>query len=194
MQSYLEPILDKTDYFSSHPDRVSGHFFFMRNQDKFRHKCFDIANWQQFLTDSRNYGIDEGAFCDVVCPPLGITRRIWHRTSSGLDFAGAWRRLNKLCRLVHPFISRRKHFKELHSTHSAISPDVLNYGWTDTEWLFKDGKITGVHNGRSYPYLHFLFLKTVKEIPVSPVWGRDFYKVTDVNKPVLITRTGIKNI
>lgn len=194
IQSYLEPRIEKIDYFSTHPDRISGHFFFMRNEDKFINQCFKIKNWKQVLSDSHHYGIDEGAFCDVICPMLGIIRRVWHRTSSKLSFDKAWFQLNRLSDLVSPFISNRKHFKELHTTHSAITPDILNYEWTEAEWIYDKGKLYGKNNGKEYPYLHFLFLKNSEYLPVHPTWNEDFYKVVDVDKPILINRSGLSNL
>lgn len=187
-------MLDEIDYFSSHPDRISGHFFFMRNIDRCINTCFKIKNWDKFLSAPKHYGIDEGAFCDAICPTLGFIRRVWHRTSSGLPFDKAWFRLNAISRLVRPFISRRKHFKELHSTHSAISSDILNYDWTETEWIYDNKKIYGKNNGKEYLYLHFLFLKNSQYLPVHPVWNNDFYNVTDTDKPILINRFGINNL
>ena len=194
MQSYLLKVIDKIDYFSTHPDRISGHFFFMRNEEKFLNRCFEIKNWKTILSDPQHYGIDEGAYCDVVCPILGIVRRIWHRTSSGLEFGKSWKRLNKLCGLSRFFISNRKHFKELHSTHSAIAPDILKYEYTDTEWVFKGGKIYGQNNGKEYCYLHFLFLKNTSYLPVKPTWDSKFFKVNNYDSPILISRTEIANI
>lgn len=194
IQSYLESRIENIDYFSTHADRISGHFFFMRNEDKFINQCFKIINWKQILYDTKHYGIDEGAFCDVICPTLGFVRRIWHHTSSGLPFNRAWHRLNLLSKFAHPFISKRKHFKELHTTNSAITPDILNYKWTETEWIYDNGTIRGRNNGKEYPYLHFLFMKNSEYLPVHPTWDSDFYNVIAVDKPILINRFGISNL
>lgn len=194
IQSYLELRLGQIDYFSTHPDRISGHFFFMKNEDKYINYCFKIKNWREILADSKHYGIDEGAFCDVICPLLGVIRRVWHHTSSKMSFSKAWFLLNQLSNIVHPFISKRKHFKELHTTHSAINPDILNYEWTDTEWVYDNGKLRGGNNGKEYPYLHFLFLKKCGYLPAESSWDEDFYKVKDLEKPILINRFGISNL
>lgn len=194
IQTYLEPVLDKTDVFSAHADRIAGHFFFMRNMPKYIQKCFQIRNWQDYLSRPENLGIDEGAFCDVICPILGLERRLWHRLAKNMDFARAWNLLLRLNRIFGIFKSPRMRFVELHSTHSAISPNVLEYEWSDTEWIYDGKKITGRNNNRQYPYLHFLFLKTVKEVPVTPTWQAGFYRVADVDAPVIISRTTICNL
>lgn len=193
MQEYLEPIIDNIDIFSSHADRISGHFFFIRNKEPFTSKGYKIRNWKKFLSYPINLGIDEGAYCDALCPALGIGRRVWHRLSKNKDFNKSWKLSQKISRFTSLFISSRLHFKELHSTHSAISSNVLEYEWSDSEWIYKNGKIIGKNNGKSYPYLHFLYLKTVKEIPVIPTWQPGFYKVDNIEDPIIISRNKIAN-
>lgn len=194
MQDHLLRFIDKIDFFSGHGDRVAGHFFFMRNTAQNRKLAFKIKNWKNFLTSKTNYGIDEGAFCDVVCPPLGIMRRIWHHLTFNMSFSNKWMFLRALRKLWGIFISPRKRFVELHSTRCALPPSTLKYRWTDTAWIYNGKTIMGKNNRRNYPYLHFLFLKTEKEIPCAPVWETGFYQVDDVNSPVIIDRKGIRNI
>lgn len=194
MNAYLEPILDKIDVFSTHADRVSGHFFFLRNNEKFTHLGYKIRNWRELLSAPNNLGIDEGAFCDVICPLLGIQRRIWHRITKGLSFSSSWKVSRTMSSFSALLIPHRFHFKELHTTHSAISPNVLKYQWSDTEWIFDGRTIKGKNNGKEYPYLHFLFLKTVKELPVRPTWAPGFYKVRDADGIIIISGREIKNL
>lgn len=194
MQAYIEPILDKLDVFSAHADRISGHFFFMRNDERYRKQGYKIKNWRQLLSVPHNLGIDEGAYCDVICPVKGIQRRIWHRITKNSTFSRAWKISLNMSRISSVVTPRRFHFKELHSTHSTISPNLLSYKWSDTAWIYDGKTIKGKNNGLSYPYLHFLYLKTAKSLPVSPVWKDGFYKVEESEGEILITGREIANI
>ena len=96
---------------------------------------YKIKNWEKIVTNKQNFGIDEGAFCDIVCPQMGYARRFWHRINKKMDYNQKWKWLNILVSLANIFVSSKKHFKELHSTHTAINPETLNYKWTETEWI-----------------------------------------------------------
>lgn len=182
------------DVFSTHADRVSGHFFFMRNNERYINMGYKIKGWKELLSIPNNLGIDEGAYCDVISPIKGIQRRIWHRITRKCTFSQAWKISLLMSSISSLFTSRRLHFKELHTTHSAISPNILKYKWSDTEWIYDGRFILGKNNGLSYSYLHFLYLKTIKELPVHPTWKPGFYKVKNPNNKILISGSEIKNI
>lgn len=194
IQGYIEPVIDRLDFFSTHADRISGHLCFYRNDENFRNLAFKILNWQSVLSKKDHYGIDEGAFCDVVSPLLGYSRRIWHHLSARMDFSSAWRLSAILSGVASTMLSKKLHFKELHTTHCAISRNVLDYRWTDDAWVYDGKNIIGQNNGRRYPYLHFLFLKSDNYLPVQPIWGDDYYKVADVDRPIVIDRYGMRNV
>lgn len=185
--------LDRTDFFSAHGNRVSGHFCFMRNNSKFQQIGFKIPNWKAFVCDQRGFGTDEGALCDVVARPLGIARRIWHRTSNSSNSTRDWKLLNLYSKIAHIFLPRRIRFQELHTTHCAISQTILKYKYSESEWIYANGKIIGANNGLEYAYLHFLFLKPGKEEPGNQPWLADFYHVTNPDSDIRINLQGIFN-
>lgn len=194
MQGHLEPFINKVDFVSGSGSMVAGHFFFMRNTNSNHQLAFRIKNWEHFLTSQRGYGIDEGAFCDVICPQLGIARRIWHRIASRGSYSRKWHILNVLTSIAQVFIPSRVHFREMHSTDTGIAPSVLNQKYTDTEWIYNGKTVVGKNNKISFPYLHFLYIKAKKGMQVDCVWSDDFYKVKDPTGKILITRKDISNI
>lgn len=63
-----EANMNKYDLLTTHVDRIAGHFTVIRKDSKYTNSCFDIPDWKEKLCDEKNYGLDEGAFTQVVRP------------------------------------------------------------------------------------------------------------------------------
>jgi hypothetical protein len=131
---------------SSLKDRVSGHLFLIKNQEKWINVFRHIPNWQQLMSDSKHHPIDEFLFTKVLKG---------HRLLPA-----------KLCNLFGLFdYTKRNHlFKERHATPLAEWPWLDGtYNYPD-KWYWYQGKLTNEFGGE-FLYLHFMNWKSNKYLP-----------------------------
>jgi hypothetical protein len=170
---YSGELLKKYDVFSTHADRASGHFFVIRNTEKYRHLAFKIRNWQQKLTSEKHYILDESDFSTVLYPLSKIIRNIYIRILSKLFSRsvslGIYRCIAKAVNSV--FLYRRKiYFKEQYTT-PYIDDREVNYSYkTERDTHIVLNTITQ----RELIYLHFYKFKKQ--------WKENFYQTPDVIK------------
>lgn len=63
---YDDETLDRYDVLSSHRDRVSGHFFLMRNSEELVTAFHRIPGWKKALSSEANLGFDERDFFNFL--------------------------------------------------------------------------------------------------------------------------------
>lgn len=127
-------------------DRVSGHLFLIKNEEKWINAFRQIPHWQHLLSDPKIQGVDE----------YWLTRVIkGHRLLPA--------RLSNLLSIVDPY-KRNHFFQERHA-----SP-LVEWPWMDgtynypSKWYWYRGKLTTEFGGE-FMYLHFMNWKSSKYLP-----------------------------
>jgi hypothetical protein len=167
---YSDKLLKKYDVLSTHADRVSGHFFVMRNTEKYRHLCFKIRHWREKLQAEESFIMDERYFSTLLYPLSKVTRNIYLRILSKVFRQSVADRIyhyvkNTMNRL---FLCNRKiYFKEQYTT-PRIENRAVNYVYME-----KGGKhlVLDMTTQRELIYLHFMKFKTQ--------WESGFYQIPD---------------
>jgi hypothetical protein len=140
---YPESILRRYNTLSTIADRVSGHFFLARNQERWINAFRHIPNWQNLMGNPEHLGIDEYWFSKVL------------REHRLLPMP-----LVNLLGLVAP-LKRNHLFQEQYSTPMAEWP------WRDRSYQYPEqffwyrGKLTD-ESGEELMYLHFMNWKSSK--------------------------------
>lgn len=137
---YTDDVL-RYNTLSTHYDRVSGHHFLIKNQERWINIYQRIPNWQQLISNPQNQGVDEYWFTKVLrghrlLPPL-------------------------LCNLWGVFDpDKRNHlFMERFTTVFAERPWVDGSYNYPTKWYWYQGKLTTEFGGE-FIYLHFMNWKS----------------------------------
>jgi hypothetical protein len=137
---YTESVLSHNTI-STVADRVSGHLFLIKNEERWINAFRRIHHWPSLMTDPTFQTIDEYWFSRVLrgyrqTPPA--LRKIW----------GLW----------DPH--KRNHlFQERHSTPLAEWPWIDgSYNYPD-QWYWYQGKLTNEYGGE-FLYLHFMNWKS----------------------------------
>jgi hypothetical protein len=102
---YDDALLDSYDLFSSHPDRISGHFTLMRNREDVVTAFRRVPGWERAFRRTDYVNFDERAFYNL--------------------FAGS----RSALRITRPDRSVRCFFREAHSTPGAT--DSMRWYWKD---------------------------------------------------------------
>lgn len=164
----------KMDVFSTHSDRISGHFCLLRNNDYYIHLPFTIPNWEKLLTDDKHYGIDEGQFSLLLLKRQRYFRSILYRITK--EYSTQQRILST----VNNYLFRNICAQELHT-----SPKPLN----GENWIYNanTGEIIVEGSENRLPYLHFLFFKkTIWWKENTNYWKPGFYKVSEIHPDMIL--------
>jgi hypothetical protein len=139
---YTDDIL-RYNTLSTHLDRVSGHLFLMKNDEKWINSFRRIPNWQQCISQSSNVGVDEGGFSKVLRGRKRIPYSFY-----------------KILGVLNPY--KRNHlFQERFSTILSARPWLDgSYDYPD-RWFWHQGKLT-VESGEELMYLHFMNWKSTQ--------------------------------
>lgn len=174
-----DEILKTKDVFSTHADRVSGHFALFRNTEELRRICFNIPQWKQKLEEKKHYALDE---LDFTIKLYGrIIKLAWKVHSMLLKFhhLDEWAVYQRVMKVFNFFfMPRRLFFKELNTTPF---PDAIQRG--AVHYLYSNGRMTNVDSNAEIIYLHFLCLKKV--------WKEDDYYKNNKFNSVSFTVNGI---
>ncbi len=147
----------KYDYISTHGDRVSGHFFLLRNSEHNRNLCFEIPHWGSKLVDPRFCGLDERDFSNVLCFSMAYLRVTQRLVASLLGVKWSMK-IHKfffvpIGSFLFNYRKRKMLFVEMDTTPSLIKGIEVDYLYNN------NGAIVNVKSGNELPYLHFLFFK-----------------------------------
>lgn len=150
---YSDELLNKYDVFSTHADRVSGHFALFRNNKRNRKMYRRIYRWKEALQNPEFVGIDEH----------GITNAL---TMTFLDKVNEKYNSRLLIRL-NSFLSKRRK-RKLYFVEQYTTP-FLPIPWTDgtlnsqqpSKWKYFNGEVTNSRDiGVSFIYVHFMNFKS----------------------------------
>jgi hypothetical protein len=132
-------------------DRVSGHFFLLKNEEKWINAFRKIPNWKYLMSDPRHQNVDEHWFTKVLKG---------HRLLPTP--------LSNLWGLVDPYKGNHL-FQERHTTPLAEWPwldGTYNY---PNKWYWYQGKLTTEFGGE-FMYLHFMNWKSSRYL--RPRYGK----------------------
>lgn len=149
---YTDSILDKYDVFSTHVDRISGHFALFRNTAKNRNMYRKIYNYRKALKNPEFVGIDEH----------GITNAYVETFIHKMNDKYSLKLPKKLLSFLSSLKKRRIFFQEQYSTPFLPIPwcdGSLNSNQPDV-WYYHKGKVTNNRDNRSFMYLHFMNFKS----------------------------------
>lgn len=174
-----DEILLKKDVFSTHADRVSGHFALIRNTAYYRNLCQSIPDWKMKLMDTTHYAMDEMDFSLLLYGK--ILRGYWtvHKVLLKMPLIDEWRCYSGFVKFANRlFCPHQLYFVEQHTTPypNAVSKKEVNFTY--------DGKsLRDMIVDEERMYLHFLCLKEH--------WSKDCYAVTNGFNKVVFTADGI---
>lgn len=158
----------KRDVFSTHSDRVSGHFCLFKNNSYFRNLAFGIPNWKELLLSEKHHGVDEGHLSAIILKRQRYFRAIIYRLTNN------YMRRQKLLTFVNKVIFRNMMLSELYT--SPKPADGMEWRYNTTA-----GTVTDLQKNIQLPYLHFLFFKkTIWWKENKKYWGEDFYKLDEI--------------
>ncbi|MDP4201288.1 MAG: hypothetical protein Q8861_01215 [Bacteroidota bacterium] len=159
---YSDELRSKYDVFSTHDDRLSGHFAIIRNIQKYNHLCFQIKDWQSKLCSEINEQLDEADFSQLLFPESRIIGKIYRQVL--MKYLG-WKRARNLYNTIFPLIhiilrthKRRIFFKEQFTTPILSGDNQISKN-DSGNWLYQGNKIYNLRTGREHIYLHFMLYK-----------------------------------
>ncbi|MCM1224417.1 MAG: hypothetical protein NC548_59210 [Lachnospiraceae bacterium] len=165
----------KKDVFSTHSDRVSGHFCLLKNNSYYRNLAFEIPNWKELLLSEKHHGVDEGHFSTIILKRQRYFRAIIYRLTKKYLLR------QKLLTIVNKVIFRNMMLSELYTSPKPSNGMAWSYE-TST------GTVTDMRSGTQLPYLHFLFFKkTVWWKENENYWKDGFYRVNSLEPAIKIT-------
>lgn len=168
---FTEEKFKRFDFFSTHANRVSGHFCLMRNNEKMINAFRKIKHWQKRFEAQEHFALDEGAFSKIFIKRKNFPKPLFNLVS----FLNPWR--------------RRSEFVEAYTTPNA------GVAWIDgsfsfpAQWCWNEGKLTNNLTGnREYPYFHFFGWKKAG-------WDEHAFKSKDAARDLkfIITEEGFSH-
>lgn len=186
---YSDQILARYDVFSTHADRISGHFALFRNTNRNRTIYRHIYQWQRELMRADFVGLDEP----------GITKAYLWTSFDKANVKFGWSLDNPLTRLCARRRRRRLYLVEQYTTPFLPLPWIdgsLDSAQPD-EWCYRDGRITNTRDNREFMYLHFMNFKSSRwrHDGTRAPW-EDIYPVcratpSDMETGIVIDKSGI---
>jgi len=195
---YTDKLLDKYDVFSTHNDRLSGHFCILRNDLRYTNLCFKIKDWQTKLESEQNFALDEGEFSRLIFPKSKIIGKFYRQIMMNwLGWKLAWEIYYNFFPVFHilfQFKRRKLYFKEQHTT-PILNNDGKLYKYEAETWYYENGEITNNRIKKEYMYLHFMIFKK-NNFRNDYFWKEDFYhlKTSDFTKKIMINKQGFNTI
>lgn len=151
---YTAEILNRYTIFSTHPDRMSGHFSLIANNPFFNSLALRIPNWRSKLLEKKSMFVDEWDFSHLT---FAMIRRF--RGHIGKKFMRLAAKLNH-----NPFLSGGVYAKEMYTT--PLIPLVWHDGtlnWDQpVDWVWKSGRMFSERDDYEVPYMHFMNFKSSK--------------------------------
>jgi len=188
---YTNDILNSYDIFTTHKNRMSGHFSLFRNNSSNREMYKKIYNWQEILKNPNFVGIDEHGLKNAY--RMTKVDKFNEKFNRNID--------NWLTKKIKKGKLRRLYMREQYST------PFIPYPWIDgsldsnqpDKWFFNNGTITNERDGdRKFMYLHFMNFKSSQwrhDGTKAPWEGKsDFYllKAGDFDNSIIIDTKGIR--
>jgi len=83
---YDYEVLSNYSVLSSHPERVSGHFFLMRNMPRLIKAFERVPNWKDCFSKKEHIGFDENHFTIALLDMKGSRYLMWKKNNNRLLF------------------------------------------------------------------------------------------------------------
>lgn len=195
-QFYTNKMLGKYDVFSTHADRISGHFTILRNTSYYRELCFKIKDWQSKLQSAEAIALDEAEFSWLVYPEARFINKFYSKLIRRiLNWRDAWVFYYNLVTVLNFVLftrRRRLYFKEQHTT-PILSDDGLTCKHDADTWYYFNGKLTNNKTRKEYLYLHFMIYKQ-NSFRKNYFWTENFYNLPaeiSTYKRIIVNKAGI---
>lgn len=173
---YTDEALAKADVFSTHADRVSGHFTLIRNTRHYMNLCFEIPSWKEKLEDQQHYGLDE---MDYTVRLYGKKIQLFWKLHSALirmSPSKEWAIYSKFMKLANAFFLPHSLCFVEHNT-TPWPEDIKKHR---VNFMYSGNDVYNMLTNKKVVYLHFLFLKKVwRESDYHPMQGFDRAYFTD---------------
>lgn len=175
--------LKQYDAFSTHIDKISGHFCTLR-YSKYHNIAFQINEWKDFLEDGKNHNLDENYLARLIYPEQRVRR--------GLKRYVKFKFCRPLWEIPIPTLIQRCLRKYEREWYTSPIPTQ------ETKYIYRDNKIYNNITNTELPYLHFIFFKNNPMYKHLFYYKRDniFYQITpnDFGGKIEITRDYIKKL
>ena len=191
---YTDEILDGADVLSTHEDHVSGHLLLLRNNEKFCNLCFKIKNWEDRLTSEELCGLDESDFSDLLMPEMKLAQRmrmIFRRLTKWDKEWYVYIKIIKFIKLLTGY-KKRYYFKEQFTT-PVLFDNMTGRCDTDSEWIYKNGRVINEKTSKEIIYLHYMSYKKNIFFEDS-CWDNNFCHLSDSFNYVHIGKKGIYSL
>jgi hypothetical protein len=199
LDEFIPENLNDYDVFSTHNDRISGHFCLIRNSEKWVSRCFEMDDWKIKLAENLFLGLDELDYSLLIFPEAKLIGKFYGRFMMRyMGWKAAWETYYTIFPLIHKilnFRNRRLLFKEQHTT-PILAADGRLYRKESDSWLYQDGEVINLRHQTKLMYLHFMVFKK-NFYSGGQYWHSDYYHVP-VNFPfddgILIDKSGFNPI
>ena len=177
--------LKRYNLITTHNYHIAGHCTFMRNNEYYRNLCLKIDNWQTRLTEDKHYGFDEADWSNIIYRNIRYPLAVWSKILRHINRSFFNPFMNFSNRILNP----NELFREFHTTPVPKEHQSWTFDVNNCNILSPDG--------RSLPYLHFLFFKKTPWLKTEIYW-RDGYwnitrRITDY-KEIIIDVKSVKGI
>ena len=187
---YTDEILAQNDVFSTHNNRISGHFALFRNNNRNRKMYLNIYNWEIHLKEPEFVGIDEHGTSNAYT--MTFFDKFNEKFNSKID--------NFLTRALKKRKMSRLYLKEQYTTPFSTVTwiDGSKFSNHPDTWFYKRGAVTNSRDGeRKFIYIHFMNFKDSKwrhDKTKAPWEGKEkicFAETKDLDSGVKIDSAGI---
>lgn len=151
-----DDILDHHDVFSTHADRVSGHFAVFRNNDYYRKLAFSISNWKAKLESNKSFALDEIDLSRLLYgEKIKLLWKMHNKFFMGLPFGDEWAMHCRFVELANKLFCP----KQLFFVEQNTTPWPGEISRNNVDFKYENGHVYNVLKGQEIMYLHFLCLK-----------------------------------
>lgn len=189
---YTEEMLKRYDVFSTHNDRMSGHFSLLRNSEYYRTLCFNIPQWQMKLQSEQTYALDEEDLSLQIWPISSVYKCAYRRLRKIWNWRDAWVTYFHVLPYVNRILGQRRkriYWQEQHTT-PVLSDDRPSWPEDSYVWEYKEGRVYNAKTGKEVIYLHFMRYKK-NAFYSDYFWHGDNYHLTGTFNDVRIDEKGI---
>jgi len=141
---YLRPLMPYHDCIATHARRISGHLSLFRNVPRLQNAFRRVPGWEAVVRDPSHRRFDESHYSKIFL------------RGKDLPYPLRW-----LLAQTDSY-RRRALFQETYSTPSLRVPWIDGGRHFPEQWFWKPGSLTtDISGARQFPYLHFLYWKTL---------------------------------
>lgn len=161
-----QDMLQAYDVITTMSERIAGHFAIFRNNDKYRMLGFKCPRWKEHLLSSEHVGFDESDWVRLVLPEKRLLTALFKGLFKPFMSYERW---VKCTYRLYSNKWNRKFIKEMFTTPVPKDCEIWTYDNQSGKIIAPDGK--------TLPYLHFLFFKKTKYLETDKYWKDDYWKV-----------------